>query len=107
MSRWSGASKAPTVTRRLCRHGCGAEVDAFTDAEIGLRRQLCTEPPPITQDLSGAARECRLWEYGGPNVGWYLLYRGQRRWRELRLAHQCENPSASTRASASTEERTA
>lgn len=88
--RWNRAVKAPTVARKLCRYGCGLEVDTFID-EIGLRQQLETEPVPVTADTDGAARDYRLWEYGGRRVGWYLRHCGHRNWRELRLAHQCEN----------------
>lgn len=91
--------KAPVVTRKRCRYGCGVDVDAFLDSEIGLVRQIDTEPIPIDWDIQHPAFRHRLWEYGGDVIGWYQLWKGRRTWRELRLTHQCRNPNTSTRKS--------
>lgn len=85
-THWSGAERAPTVRRKPCRYGCGTEVDTFRD-EIGLVRQLDTEPPAITVDLDEHLN--RLWEHRGDYVGWCLKFSPRRTWRELRLEHEC------------------
>lgn len=89
--RWSGSNLAPKVTRTTCRYRCGTNVDAFVDTETGLIRQLNTEPVPITWDLKHPSIRRRLWEHRGDVIGWCQMWQPTRGWREVRLAHQCEN----------------
>lgn len=88
MSRWSGATKAPKVTRRPCKFGCGRHVDEFR-TEWGQPVSLDTQPPPVTYDLAESQYRHRIYEYRGPYIGWCHKFSPERGWRELRLAHEC------------------